>query len=184
MDNELTNLLPRDRQKTLSRDYILRAGTVAAVLAAILIFSSAVLLVPTYIFLRQTANTIKIDLARIDAALSSSDEAALSERLAKLSANAASLTSISKARSVSTVIREILSIPRPGITLSGVSFAPSGDKSSETAIVSGTSATRDSLRSYQLALQGAPFALSAILPVSAYAKDSNIAFAITITLAP
>jgi len=50
--------------------------------------------------------------------------------------------------------------------------------------VSGTAANREALRTYQLALQGAPFTLTAALPVSAYAKDSDIAFTITITLSP
>jgi hypothetical protein len=39
------------------------------------------------------------------------------------------------------------------------------------------------LRSYQLALQGASFARAVDLPVSAYAKDADIAFTVTITLA-
>lgn len=184
MNNELTNLLPQERQKKLSRDYLLRAGAAASVLAAILILSSAVLLVPTYVFLNGSANAKKINLARIESVLSSADEASLSERLAALSANAAALAALSNVKSVSATVREVLSIPRPGITLSGLSFAPSKEKGSGTVIVSGTSATRDSLRSYQLALEGAPFALSAVLPVSAYAKDSNIAFTITVTLAP
>lgn len=184
MNNELTNLLPQERQKLLSRDYILRAGAAASVLATILVLSSAVLLVPTYVFLSGNADAKKAELARIESALSSSEEAALSERLAVLSANAASLASLSNARAVSALIREILSIPRPGISLSSISTAPSGENGSETVIISGTSATRDSLRGYQLALEGAPFARSASLPVSAYAKDRDIAFTITVTLAP
>lgn len=184
MNNELTNLLPQERRRALSRDYLLRASVVTAVLATVLFLSSAVLLIPTYVFLRGNANAKMADTVRIESVLSSSDETALSERLAILSANAASLTALSNARSISAIIRDILSIPRPGITLLSLSFAPSRDKNSGTIIVSGLSATRDSLRSYQLALQDAPFALSAVLPVSAYAKDSNIAFTITVTLSP
>lgn len=168
----------------LSRDYLLRAGAVAASLASVLVLSSAVLLLPTYVFLSGNANAEKSELARIESSLSSSDEIALSERLAVLSANAASLMALSNARSVSAVVRSALSIPRPGITLSNISFIPSKDGDAGTVIVSGISATRDSLRSYQLALEGAPFARTAVLPVSAYAKDSNIDFTITITLAP
>lgn len=184
MNNEFTNLLPQERQKLLSRDYLLRAGVVTSVLATILVLSSAVLLVPTYVFLSGNANAKKTELARIESALSSSEEAALSERLATLSANAASLASLSNARSVSALIRGVLSIPRPGVALSSISVASSKDNGSGTIIISGKSATRDSLRSYQLAMQGAPFARSAVLPVSAYAKDSDISFTITITLAP
>jgi hypothetical protein len=184
MNNELTNLLPHERQKMLSRDYILRIGVIVTVLATVLILSSAVLLIPTYVFLSGNASAKKVNLARIEASLSSADEVALSERLAILSENAASLVALSNVKSVSATVREILSVPRPGITIFGISYIPNTEKSSRTVIISGLSATRDSLRSYQLALQGSPFALSAVLPVSAYAKDSNIAFTITVTLAP
>ena len=68
--------------------------------------------------------------------------------------------------------------------LSGFSYTPSSSSGSGTIALSGISATRDALRGYQLALQGAPFARSAALPVSAYAKDANIDFTITITLSP
>jgi len=53
-----------------------------------------------------------------------------------------------------------------------------------TALNFGIAATRDALRNYQIALQNAAFARAADLPVSAYAKDSNISFNITITLKP
>jgi len=184
MNNELTNLLPRERQRILSRDYILRIGVIVAVLATVLILSLAVLLIPTYVFLSGNASAKKVNLARIESSLSSADEVVLSERLTTLSENAAALAALSNAPSASATIRKILSVPRPGIILSGLSFIPSTGKSSGTVIISGSSATRDSLRSYQLALQGAPLATSAVLPVSAYAKDSNIAFTITVTLAP
>jgi hypothetical protein len=82
-------------------------------------------------------------------------------------------------------IQKVLGIPRPGITLSGFSYTPAVSASALTSIViSGTSATRDALRSYQLALQNAPFARSVTLPVSAYASDKDLTFSITLTLAP
>lgn len=184
MHNEFTNLLPQERQKMLSRDYLLRASVVAIVLATILVLSSAVLLVPTYVLLSGSANAKKLDLARIESMLSSADEVALSERLAILSKNAEALVTLSGVQSVSADVREVLSVPRPGIILSGISYTPSTDDSPGTTIVSGLSVTRDSLRNYQLALQNAPLALSATLPVSAYAKDNNIPFTITLILAP
>jgi hypothetical protein len=57
-------------------------------------------------------------------------------------------------------------------------------KAPGTLSVSGIAVTRGALRAYQLALQSAPFAVAANLPVSAYAKDTDIAFTITVTLTP
>ncbi|MDO8593645.1 MAG: hypothetical protein Q7R59_01985 [bacterium] len=186
MFNELTNLLPLERQRALSRDYLLRIGVIIAVLTTALTLSAAVLLIPTYVLLAESANAKNMQLTKTTATLSSAEELALSARLAALSNNAAALVALSNTPSVSATVRAVLATTRPGITLSGFSYAPSSGsgKDSGTIGLSGVSATRDALRSYQLALQGAPFALSAVLPVSAYAKDANIAFTITVTLSP
>lgn len=184
MPNERTNLLPSDRQQALAREYLLRVGVVIAILATALTLSAAALLIPTYVLLEGSATAKNTRLANAASTLSSADEKALSERLAALSANAAVLISLSNAPSVSATVRSVLDVPHPGITISGFSYEPSSDAGSGEMLLSGASATRDALRNYQLALQGASFARSAILPVSAYAKDANIPFTITVTLSP
>lgn len=184
MYNELTDLLPPERQSALSRDYFLRLGVVSAILVSILMFASAVLLIPTYVFLVKSANAKETRLATIEYALSSANEKDISTRLAALMNDAAILTALAGASSASTVMRSILTVSRPGITLSGFVYTPAVKKIHGALTISGTAATRDALRSYQLALQSAPFALSAALPVSAYAKDTDIAFVISVTLAP
>ncbi len=184
MYNELTNLLPPERQSALSRDYFLRLGVVSAVLLGILTIVSAALLLPTYVFLTKSASVKEARLATIEFTLSSADETALSARLAALTSDAAVLTALANVPSVSKVIRTVLAVSRPGITLSGFEYTPVVNKVPGTLAVSGIAATRDALRGYQLALQGAPFTLSATLPVSSYAKDADITFTITVTLAP
>lgn len=184
MHNELTNLLSLERRRALSRDYTLRVGVIVAVLATALVSAAAVLLVPTYVFLTGSANAKKIHLASIESTLFSADEAALSARLAALSSDAAALVALSGTLSISSVVREVLATARPGITLSDFSYTPAKSKVSGTLALSGSAETRAALRNYQLALQEAPFAVSAVLPVSAYAKDADIAFTITVILAP
>lgn len=181
MYNELTNLLPPEREKILSRDYVFRIVVITAVLVTALTGAAAVLLVPTYTLLNINADDKRIRLTAMESKLSSVDESTLSARLAILSNNTAALTALSNAPHASTVIRNVLAISRPGIVLSSFSYAPSAGNSG-TLVISGSSGTRDALRSYQLALQGAPFARSATLPVSAYADDTDIAFTITVTL--
>jgi hypothetical protein len=82
------------------------------------------------------------------------------------------------------MVRDILSIARSGVTLSGFSYATTNEKGARTFSISGIAATRDALRTYQLALSGAPFIQTVHLPVSAYAKDSDISFTLTVTLTP
>lgn len=184
MNNDLTNLLPQERQNALTRGYFLRLGIVAVLFATALILVSMIMLLPTYVFLKKNIRAKEVRLASIESALSSVDEEELSTRIATLSNNVTSLITLSDTRSVSKIIRTVLDIPRPGTVLSGFSYAPASEKNPEKLAVSGFSKTRSALRNYQLELQAAPFVLSAVLPVSAYAKDADIEFTITITTTP
>lgn len=184
MNSELTNLLPTERLQALSRDHILRISVVAIVFVVVLTAASALLLLPTYVFLAKSSAAKEKYLASIESLFSSADEKALSARLTSLSDNAIILSKLGNAQSASAIIREALEVPRPGITISGLSYTPEVGESRSTLIISGKATTRDTLRNYQLALQDAPFADSVVLPVSSYAKDTDIPFTITVTLAP
>ena len=100
-----------------------------------------------------------------------------------LTKEASTLAALANTPSASGIIHAALVVPRPGITLSSLTYTPTANKVPGTLAVSGVASTRDALRNYQLALQEAPFAISATLPVSAYAQDTNIAFTITVTMA-
>lgn len=182
--DNFTDLLPPERHSALARGYFLRLGVVALLFATALVLSTALLLAPTYVFLAKSSGAKKARLTSMESSLSSFDDAALSSRLSVLKSNMGALAALARAPSASAIARAVLAIPRPGITLSGFEYAKAADARPGTLIVSGIAATRDALRGYQLALERAPFASSASLPVSTYAKDSNIAFAITVTLAP
>lgn len=178
----LTNLLPFARQHLLVREYYYRLGVVAVGIVIVLIGVAAILLMPTYVYLVGNAQEKTNRLDHIKAALSSADEIALSARLTALSNDATALIALSKRPSASAAARAALSVPRPGISLSSFTYTP-GVKAN-ILLISGIATTRDSLRGYQIALQGMPFAISATLPVSVYAKDADITFTITISLKP
>lgn len=184
MNNELTNLLPEERQRSLSRDYALKVGVVAIILVIALTLASAVLLLPTYVFLAKSTVAKEEYLAVIESTLSSADGTAFSARLAELYGDIEILTKLGTAPSASAILRTALAVPHPGIVFSGMTYMPAAGKNAATFALSGTAESRDSMRNYQLALQDAPFSASASLPVSAYAKDADIAFTITVTLKP
>lgn len=181
MTNPLTNLLPSERERLLVRGYYFRISVVITVIVIVLIGVGALLLMPTYVFLTGSASDKENRLAHIKATLSSADEVALSARLSALSNDAAALIALSKKPSISVAMRMALAVPRPGVTLSGFTYTPG--TTSNSLLITGTAATRDALRAYQLALQNMPSASSVTLPVSVYAKDSDIPFTITIILA-
>lgn len=180
MHSERTDLLPSDRQRAIRRDYFLRLAAATSLLLAALAVAATLLLAPSYVFLEHSVATKQTHLAQLKATLAASDEAALSARLAALSAQAAVLSKIGGAQGAVARLADALSVSRAGIILSGLSYAPKP----RTITLAGTAATRDALRQYQLALSAAPFFARAELPVSAYAKDADIPFVITITLAP
>ena len=184
MTNKLTNLLPSSRQDLIAHEYFFRLGVVAIALFVALVLAAAALLVPTYVFLLGNAQAKETRLATIKTTLSSADEKDLSVRLSSLSNDVATLTMFAKKMPVSVATRSILGITRPGITLSGLLYTSVVGGNSPTLALSGTASSRDALRNYQIALQGAPLVFSAELPVSAYAKDTNITFTITVTLTP
>jgi|SRR3989344_505444 len=184
INNQLIDLLPLERQQALSRKYFMRVCVVATVFVTILTVVAGALLVPNYIFLTQSISAKQGQLANVDSILSSTNESALSEHLETLFGESAQIIALGNAPSASATIRTVLAIPRPGVSLSGFEYSRADGKIPGALIVSGIAATRDALRSYQVELSGAPFAAAANLPVSAYAKDTNIAFNITVTLAP
>jgi len=184
MHNTLTDLLPPERRSALFREYLMRLGVVIIWFVTTLTLVSMVLLLPTYVFLSGSIRAKEAHLANIESTLSSTNEVALSARLTALSTNADALIALAHVSSASEIIRSVLALSRPGITLSGFNYTPAEGKTPGTVAVSGTAATRAALRSYQLELSAAKAILSADLPVSAYAKDVDIDFTIIVTLAP
>lgn len=184
MPESLTNLLPYDRWRALSREYVVRLLVVLVMLTIVYVIIAGVLLLPTYVFLSQSAQSKEARIASLETSLTTADEVALSARLASLSANAARLVTLAQAPSLSTILRAVLEVSRPGIKLHGFTYTPAVGGTKGILTVSGTSLTRDALRNYQLALQSSPTVTGAELPVSAYAKDTDISFTITLTLAP
>lgn len=184
MPEDLTDLLPPERSSAIAREYRYRLVVVALAFIGSLMIAAAILLVPTYVFLVGSAKVKGAQLAHVKSTLSASDEAAISARLTALSNDAESLMALSNNPAVSSLMRSALAVSRPGISLSGFTYAPAAGKNPPTLALSGMAATRDSLRNYQLALEDAPFANAANVPVSAYAKDTDISFVITILLIP
>ena len=183
MYRELTNLLPRSRITALRRDYFLRLGTIAALAAVALIGIHGVLLIPSYVFIEQQTTSYETTLAALEATLATDEEREADVRLSALRDDTAYLTRLESVSTASAAIRALLVLPRAGIHLTNFTFTPpSGEKENEGRMtVAGMADTRDALRRYSLALSALPFVTSADLPISAYAKERDIPFSITLT---
>ena len=179
-----TNLLPPERSRLVQRSYFLRLGVVASILGIVLVVVAAVLLLPSYLYLAQAEQVKQEHLASVKAALARLNESQLVARLGSLTKDTAAIDALGKAPSVSGVVRDALGVSRQGITIANLSYVPPRGKTLATLTIAGTAKTREALHAYQAALQSAPFAASADLPVSAYAQATDIPFTITVTLSP
>ncbi len=182
MHSELTNLLPVHNRKAFRQEYFLRLATIAVLCLVGVVIAQAVFLLPSYLYERELITSRSSDLQRLSSSLATTQEQEAQSELSSLKAKADFLMGLPKAPTASTVLRAVLNVPRPGITLTNVTFG-NGDASAggRTMQLSGVADTREHLRSYDTTLGTLPFVSSADLPISDYAKDSIIPFNITLT---
>jgi len=180
MSLELTNLLPPERLRALRGLYFLRLATVAAVLLSGVALVHGVLLFPSYLYLHQQTREREASLAALSARLAGSEEQEVSARVAALTQDATHLARLASTPTASAAISAVLEIPRSGIRLTGFTFAPVKDQA-VAMTVSGVASSRESLRAYESALAAEPYVSSANLPISAYAKEAEIPFTISLT---
>lgn len=181
MAPNLTNLLPSERARAFRQTYFLRLATVAALALAVLIAAHAALLSPAYLFVSERAALAKEELSALSASLATSEEAEMNARLARLSDDVARLREYASAPASSDVLRSVLEVPRSGITLAGLAVTPGKGGANGRMVISGNAATRESLRQYHAALSKLPGVTGVDLPLSAYAKESDITFTLTLT---
>lgn len=180
MEPELTNLLPEERIRSLRYVYFTRLAVVAVVLLSGVILVHGVLLLPSYLYVRNQVEERTASLAVLTTTLAGSEEKEISTRVAALGEDSAHLARLSSVPKASAAVRAITALPRSGIRLTGFSFTPK--TGAETIMsVSGVATTREALRTFEQSLANQPFITSADLPISAYAKESNISFTISLT---
>jgi hypothetical protein len=178
---ELTNLLPLDRIAGLRREYYIHLATIGMFTLAAVIIGSGALLMPAYLYLNQQIQSREATVAGLDARLANSEGKAETKRLATLSASATYLARLATSTSATGAMGGVLAVPRTGITLTGISYTPPVHASDGKMVLTGMASTRETLRTYDQALTDLPFVSNVDLPISSYAKDTDIPFAITLT---
>lgn len=182
MSRDLINLLPPEMTRRFRREYFLRVATVALFMLTIVVVIHGIFLLPSYLEAMSQVKIATAELASATAAASTNTSNAAAQ-LATLKADTAYLARFGTVPSAAGAVRVVLSIPHPGITIQSITYQPPSGTNAASAkvVLSGTAATRDGLRSYDLALTGAPFISNVDLPISAYAHESDIDFSVTLT---
>lgn len=184
MEPDRTDLLPVERRRALHRAYLFRLATVTVIAGIGLLIVAAGLLLPTHALLSREIAARQTQLATVESALSSTADTTLTTQLAALESDLKTLAALSQTPKATDILTRALGVARPAVQLTGFVYAPPSGTRAGTLEISGIASDRTSLQAYQAALQAAPFAVSADLPVSAYAQASKIPFMITVTLKP
>lgn len=182
MPTELTNLMPAERKDLLAREYLFHLGTLACLMITLALVVHGILLVPAQAYLREQQAVQEKRLTELSSQRASSGFEDVSARVTALSTRAAALESLAKTHPASDTIRALLDFQRPGITLTGFTFTPANAEGKGGMTLTGMAATRTSLRAFDDALSALPFVTSTDLPLSAYAKESDIPFSIALVL--
>jgi len=179
---ELTNLLPSSYARQLRHSYFMRLLTVTVIVGIFLLFIHALLLVPSYLYASTRLSAANRELDKISTNSATAEEQQAQTRVRALQTDVKYLDRLSTTPTASGAIRALLLVPKPGVNLSGFSYtAPQAAGGDASMLITGTASTRDALRSYTLALGALPYIKNVDLPISAYAKESDIPFTLTVT---
>lgn len=175
------NLLPNDRERMMRRGYRLRLATVVVLVLAGVIVIHTALLAPSYFYVRQQVAARAAALAAVDTRLMGNEEQEVSARIAILKSQAASLIALKDQTAGTTALRAVLAAPHAGVRLTGFTYTGAKDGQEPRLAISGIADTREALRTYVATLAALPFIERADLPISAYAKERDIGFLVTLT---
>ncbi len=180
MEPSLINLLPGKRIRAFRREYFFRLVTTALALLVALVLLHGILLIPAYTYLNEQLLTGNAQLAAL-AQMRTPAQQAISDQLVMFEKNASRLRELDTNPEGSDIMRAVLQTAHPDLLLSGFTYTPAVASGSYKLVISGTAKTREALRQYDNALSSLPFIHSVDLPINAYAKETNISFALTLT---
>lgn len=175
------NLLPESRKKALSRMYTVRLGVVGVLLLSGVLVIHSVLTVPTLVHQYLAIQESAAFVSALDKQLTGSGEQEVSARVRELNETGAELTRTAAAATASGAVRAVTQVPHPGVRITGFSFTRGVTDTERQMRIVGRATSREALRAYANALGTVPYIATVDLPISAYAKETDIDFAIVLT---
>lgn len=170
------NLLPEARKKELSRMYHVRLAVVGTLLLSGVLGVHAVLTVPTAMYFFQEAKEHAVVLSGLGEQLAGSGEKEVSARVKALNDTGTQLIRTATSGTASGAVRSITSVPHPGVRINALAYTTGATDTTRQMKLTGTATSREALRAYAAALGAVPFITSVDLPISAYAKETDIEF--------
>lgn len=176
MSHDVTNFLPSDKLRAFRRGYFLRVGTLAVFLLVFLVVTHGVLLIPAYLYAQDLKSQAEAQLSARSLEALGEEHEGITGRIELLETAAKTLIAFLAPTTATERFESILALPTLGITLSSLSVDQNRMR------ITGSAVSREALREYHLALSALPFVAQADLPLSSYAKETDIVFAIDISI--
>lgn len=178
MSHDVTNFLPSDKKRAFTRLYFTRLAVIVSATLLVLTVLHGAFLAPSFVYLSEVHEQAKQELRAYDRVLSSDVATDVSMRLTQLETNAEAVRRASAGKATVAVLEEVLAVRTQGVSTD--SYSIDSDAGVLRVRIVGRAATRETLREYHLSLSTLPFVQTADLPLSAYAKETDIPFTITI----
>ncbi len=175
MSNVL-NLLPEERVRLRRHAYRVRVANVSLVLLSVCVVLGGTFLLPSQMQTRSAYDAAVRELAQLGL---SPDQATAASGTQEVTGGSI-LETLQTAELASPFLRELTSVPREGIIITKFEYSLQGVP--QRVQVSGKARTREQLAAFVKNLQALPKVATVQLPVSAYAKESDLPFTLTLTL--
>lgn len=175
----MLNLLPQEERHALFAAERMRFFAILALLGAGICAISILLLIPALSVLITLRAETKQALASL--AEENTEEATVDNALLLLQSHSLLLKDTFERAEVSERISHILSQKGAGVSIADITFT--GDGKGGRMELSGTAHTREDLINFTRALEASPYFTSVVLPVSRLAKNIDLPFSLSLSLA-
>ncbi len=176
----LHNLLPPLEKKAIQTEYMVRLGTVSALLLAAAVSIGVVTLLPTYLSLSAEVDAVRtgVPVEQGEVATSTLEQGGDADSLQTLRHTIGIFENTQKEDQVSQLITTVLAVRPDTITIGGIVY----DRGAKTLTIEGVSATRDALVGYARSLEDTPTFARVPLSIADLAKNTNIRFRLSLRL--
>lgn len=178
----MINFLPPEAKIAVKHEYRMRAISIWMLSLATATTVGVLLLLPTYVWLKGEREALATEVIQSNSATGTEAYVTARTALMKAQTLAVQLKLVSPGPTASEVLREIQKGQTSAITTSGFSYEYNGTSTPQVAI-HGIAETREALAAFSAALERNPMFVRAEVPVSDLAKDRDLPFTLTLTLA-
>lgn len=175
----MTNLIPPHARINVIREYWLRVATVWALLLSCAVVAISALLIPTYVSLQSQISFLKSSESTLTE--DHKDVSSIESVIERTNALALQLAAPDAMLSIGKVIDAVNDSVPPGVTLRTYRVVRNGT-SIDSVEVQGVASSRTALADLKTRIEAHALFTDANVPISDLIKESNLPFAIVITL--